>query len=240
MKRALIAVLILLSITGANSRAQPATPAFDPAWFTTNVTNPFFPLPIGAVRIFEGTETDPDTGETHHFRIEETVLADTAEVMGVPVVVLQVNEYEDGELIESTRDYHAQHADGSVWYFGEDVDNIENDIVVNHDGSWLAGEGENQPSLFMPADPQPFDTLAQEQAPGQAEDLSTVVQADLSVQVAAGDFSDCIWTVDVNPLEVTSEFKHYCPGPGLVREENASGVIELVSLTLPASATPAA
>jgi hypothetical protein len=158
--------------------------------------------------------------------------------MGVPVVVLQVLEYEDGELVESTRDYHAQHADGSVWYFGEDVDNIEDGTVVNHDGSWLAGEGENQPSLFIPADPQPFDTMAQEQAPGLAEDISTVVQTDLSVQVAAGTFSGCIWTVDVNPLEVASEFKHYCPGPGLVREENAAGVTELVEISL--EATPAA
>ena len=92
----------------------------------------------------------------------------------------------------------------------------------------------------MPADPQPFDTMAQEQAPGMAEDLSTVVQTDLTVQVTAGDFSGCIWTVDVNPLEITSEFKHYCPGPGLVREENASGVTELVSITLPEMATPTA
>lgn len=232
MKRALIAVLLLLSISATNTRAQPTPATFDPASFSTHVTNPFFPLAPGAARIYEGTEIDPDTREAHHFRIEETVLAETAEVMGVPVVVLQVNEYEDGELIESTRDYHAQHADGSVWYFGEDVNNVEDDIVVSHDGSWLAGEGENQPSLFMPANPQLFDTMAQEQAPGEAEDLSTVVQTSLSVQVAAGDFSGCIWTVDVNPLEVKSEFKHYCPGPGLVREENASGVIELVEISM--------
>lgn len=231
MKRALIAALILLSIGSAIAQAQPATPAVDPSSFSTTVTNPYFPLPFGAVRIYEGEETDPDTGETHTFRIEETVLTETSEVMGVPVVVLQVLEYEDGELVESTRDYHAQHEDGSVWYFGEDVDNIEDGAVVNHDGSWLAGEGENQASRFMPAEPHPFDTLAQEQAPGLAEDFSTIVQTGLPVQVAAGDFSGCLWTVDVNPLEVTSEFKHYCPGPGLVREENAAGVIELIDIS---------
>jgi hypothetical protein len=240
MKRAIVVALLLVVLGGSAALAQQATPAVDPSSFSTNVTNPYFPLPPGAVRIYEGEETDPDTGETHHFRIEETVLTDASEVMGIPVVVLQVREFEDGELIEETRDYHAQHADGSVWYFGEDVDNIEDGAVVNHDGSWLAGEGENQPSLFMPADPQPFDTILQEQAPGLAEDISTVVQTDLTVNVAAGEFTGCIWTVDVNPLEAASEFKNYCPGPGLVREENAAGVTELVSITLPKAATPTA
>lgn len=240
MKRVLVAVLVLLSCGGATAQAQPATPAIDSASFSIDVTNPFFPLPLGAVRIFEGEETDPETGETHHFRIEETVLPDTAEVMGIPVVVLQVNEFEDGQLIESTRDYHAQHVDGSVWYFGEDVDNIENGIVVDHAGSWLAGDGENRASRFMPADPQPFETMAQEQAPELAEDFSTVIQTGISMEVAAGSFSGCIWTVDVNPLEVKSEFKHYCPGAGLVREENAAGTIELVSISMPETATPTA
>jgi hypothetical protein len=238
MKRAILAAILFLLIGGAAAQAQPATPAVDPSSFSTNVTNPYFPLPLGAVRIYEGDETDPDTGETHHFHIEETVLTETDEVMGIPVVVLQVREFEDGELIEETRDYHAQHADGSVWYFGEDVDNIEDGAVVSHDGSWLAGEGENLPSAFMPADPQPFDTLLQEQAPGLAEDVSTVVQTGLTVQVAAGEFTGCIWTVDVNPLEAASEFKNYCPGPGLVREENADGVTELVEIS--SEGTPAA
>ena len=240
VKRSILAATLVLLLFGATTQAQPATPDLDPSSFSTDVTNPWFPLPPGAVRIYEGEETDPDTGETHRYRIEETVLTETDEVLGIPVVVLQVREFEDGELIEETRDYHAQHADGSVWYFGEDVDNIEDGVIIDHDGSWLAGEGENLPSLFMPADPQPFDTMAQEQAPGLAEDLSTVVQIDLAVQVAAGAFSSCIWTVDVNPLEVASEFKHYCPGPGLVREQNAAGVTELISLTLPGAATPAA
>ena len=176
MKRAILATTILLLFSGATARAQPATPVIDPSSFSTNVTNPYFPLPLGAVRIYAGWERDPETGEVHQNRVEETVLTEPDEVMGVPVVVLQVMEYQDGNLVEETRDYHAQHADGSVWYFGEEVDKIENGQVVNHDGSWLAGDRDNQPSLFMPADPQVLDTIQQEQAPGLAEDFSTVAQ----------------------------------------------------------------
>jgi hypothetical protein len=202
----------------------------DPSAFTTEVTNPYFPLPVGTLRVYEGEETDPESGDVHEFRIEERVLDEAYEIMGVSVVVLEVTEYEDGELIEVTRDYHAQHEDGSVWYFGEHVDNYEDGELVDHDGTWIAGEGENQPSLFIPADPKVFDTMLQERAPGLAEDISIVVETGLSVAVPAGDFEDCIKTVDVNPLEATSEFKHYCPGAGLVREENADGVTELLSI----------
>lgn len=243
MKRAILATTILLLFSGATARAQPATPVIDPSSFSTNVTNPYFPLPLGAVRIYAGWERDPETGGVHQNRVEETVLTGPDEVMGVPVVVLQVMEYQDGNLVEETRDYHAQHADGSVWYFGEEVDKIENGQVVDHDGSWLAGDRDNQPSLFMPADPQVLDTIQQEQAPGLAEDFSTVAQTGVtftSMSGAIGTQSGCVRTVDLNPLELASEFKVYCPGPGLVREEDATSVDELVSITLPETATPTA
>jgi len=217
-------------------RAQESNLEFDPSAFSTEVTNPYFPLPAGLVRTMEGVETDPETGETHDFLIEERVLRETFEVMGVQVLVLEVQEFEDGEIAEITLDYHAQHANGDVWYFGEHVDNYEDGEVVNHDGTWIAGEGENRPSVFIAADPQPFDTFLQEQAPGEAEDASAVVETGLTVIVPAGEFTDCIKTVDINPLEVTSEWKWYCPGAGVVREENADGVTELVSIS--SSATP--
>ncbi len=230
----------LIALTGTVSpieAAHQATPVVDPSQFSTEVTNPFFPLPVGALRIYVGEEIDPETGETHEFRVEEFVLSESYAVMGVPVVVLQVTEYEDGDLLEITRDYHAQHEDGSVWYFGEHVDNYEDGEIVNHDGTWIAGEGENKPSVFVPADPQVFDTILQEQAPGLAEDISTVVETGVTVTVAAGEFTGCIKTVDVNPLEAASEFKTYCPGPGLVREENADGVTELISIEMEGTPT---
>ncbi len=100
MKRAILAAAFVLMLFGGVTRAQPATPAVDPSSFSTNVTNPYFPLPLGAVRVYEGWELDPETGEVHQNRVEETVLTETDTVMGVPVVVLQVMEYQDGELVE--------------------------------------------------------------------------------------------------------------------------------------------
>ena len=39
-----------------------------------------------------------------------------------------------------------------VYYFGEDVDNYEDGIVVNHEGGWLAGRRGARPGFLMPED----------------------------------------------------------------------------------------
>ncbi|OFW63913.1 MAG: hypothetical protein A2Y74_09165 [Actinobacteria bacterium RBG_13_63_9] len=145
------------------------------------------------------------------------------------VTVAEEKSYEDGELVESTLDYFAQNRDGSVYYFGERVDDYEGGEVVGHGGQWLAGEGNNQPGLFMPAQPTLGLTFQQEKAPGIAEDTSTIVAVDERVTTRAGSFTGCIKTEDFDPLGNTTEFKFYCPGVGLVREEYPSGHLDLVS-----------
>jgi hypothetical protein len=209
----------------------PGDTAIDPADFQATVDNPYFPLTALGPRVFEGRETDPDTGEVIELRVESTVLAETDVIAGVEVTVVQVKDYENGELVESTLDYYAQHVDGTVYYFGERVDDYADGEVVGHSGQWLAGEGDNLPGVFMPADPQPGDAFEQERAPGIAEDESQVVATDQAVTTPAGEFTGCIRTQDYDPLGDVTEFKYYCPGVGLVREESESGevLIELIS-----------
>ena len=82
--------------------------------------------------------------------------------------------------------------------------------------------------MFMPAEPKVGDVFEQEQAPGVAEDRSTVVAVELEVKTPVGTFSDCIKTRDFAPLDDVTEFKYYCPRVGLVREEPPDGRLELV------------
>jgi hypothetical protein len=213
---------------GGNSDEAPA--AITAEDFSTTVDNPLFPLDSWTELVYEGEETDPETGETIESRVVITVLPDDKSVAGVKVLVVRDEAFEDGELVESTLDYFAQHKDGSVYYFGEDVDNYEDGELKDHEGSWLAG-GENTPGIIMPPSPQVGDVFEQEQAPGIAEDRMTVLSISESVSVAAGNFEDCVKTEDVNPLDPNGhiEFKYYCPGVGFVREEFEEGVLELVS-----------
>jgi hypothetical protein len=225
------ALLALGAACGDDGAKAPEDAAIDPADFQSAVDNEFFPLEPGATFVYEGEEVDPDTGKTIELRVESTVLEAKDVVAGVEVTVVEVRDIEDGELVELTRDYYAQHSDGTVYYLGEDVDDYEDGEVVGHSGQWLAGEGDNLPGVFMPASPAGGDEFEQERAPGLAEDRSKVIDIDQPVTTAAGEFSGCIKTEDYDPIGGATEFKYYCPGVGLVREESEDGesFIELVS-----------
>jgi hypothetical protein len=212
---------------GPGGQAETARAADRPP-FSATVDHPLVPLSSVRLTVFEGRERDADTGKTTELRVESRVLARTDRVDGVPVAVVEVKESEDGELVELTLDYYAQDTEGNVWYFGERVDDYEDGEVVGHHGEWLAGRGRAKAGLFMPARPIVGRTFEQERAPGIAEDRSTVVAVGLDVRTSAGTFSDCVKTRDVAPLDDVTEFKLYCPGVGLVREEPPGGRLELV------------
>ena len=202
-----------------------------PDGLSATVDNPYFPLEPGSSRRYEGQEVDPDTGETVDLRVREHVSPVPDEIAGAPVTTLEVQEYDNGQLTETTSDYHAQGADGTVYYLGEHVNMYEDGQLVSHEGTWIAGEGANQAGEFMPAEPRVGDRFEQEQAPGVAQDISTVVAIDLTLETPVGTFSGCIKTQDLNPLDQAIEHKYYCPEVGLVREENADGSLDLVSVT---------
>jgi hypothetical protein len=203
-------------------RSSAAKAALNPGQFSATVDHPLFPLSGLRVALYEGTEEGTD------IRSESRVLERTGRVAGVPVTVVDVREFEDGELVEHTRDYYAQHADGGVRYMGESVDDIEDGKVVGHEGQWLAGKRNAKPGIFMPADPKVGDAFEQERAPGVAEDRSEVVAVRLSVTTPAGRFDRCIKTKDFAPLDGNTEFKYYCAGVGLVRERFPEGRLDLV------------
>lgn len=220
------------TVSQPTATAQPATSsAIDPADFQATVDNPLFPLRAGDATVFEGEEQDPDTGEVIAIRVESTVLSQTETVAGVEVTVVEVKDYENGELTETTLDYYAQRNDGAVYYFGERVDKYKNGELVSHEGQWLAGEGENLPGIFMPANPRLSDAFDQERAPGVAEDRSEVIDIGETVTTPAGTFTGCIKTEDYDPIGDVTEFKFYCRDVGLVREESADGqtFLDLVS-----------
>src|SRR6188474_71095 len=113
--------------------------------FTTTFTHPYFgSAPVGNQLVLEADEG----GE--HTRNEVTVLALTRNIGGVTARVIEEREFTDGTLAEVTYNYFVQASDGSICYYGEDVDAYENGSVT-HEGAWC-GVGPNQPGIFLPAD----------------------------------------------------------------------------------------
>lgn len=193
--------------------------------FTLQIDNPFFPLPVGRVLEFEGIEAGVPIG----LKIE--VKNETQVVAGVTTRVVEETHTESGEMIEFSRNFFVQAPDGTVCYYGEEVDLFQNGVVTGHGGTWHAGEGPNLPGIVMPGSPQLDTEFAQELAPGVAEDMSAIVGLGESVSVPEGDFTNVLHTIDWAPLDgqtsADGEDKFYAPDVGLIQDSTA----ELVSFT---------
>lgn len=193
----------------------------DTGVFSLIIDNDFFPLVVGDELVLEG-EDDEGT----FLEIIITVLDETEVVAGVTTRVVEEAEFEDGEVVEISRNFFAQAQDGTVCYFGEDVDDFEDGIIVGHEGEWRAGEDGNLPGIIMPGNPQVGMVFSQEVAPGVAEDQAEILLFGETINVPAGEFSDTLTSLDCNPQEngATDE-KVYIRGIGLAIDEDA----ELVS-----------
>lgn len=186
----------------------------------TAIDNDFFPLAVGTELVLEGEED----GEP--IRLEITVPGDTKTVAGIETLVMVETEYEDNELVEISYNYMAQADDGTVCYFGEDVNDYAGGAVVSHEGAWLAGVNGALPGIMMPASPQVGDVFYQEYAEGVAEDMGSVVAIGEAITVSAGSFNDTLRMEDCNPLEgAETDEKVYVNGIGIAIDEEA----ELIS-----------
>jgi hypothetical protein len=190
--------------------------------FTPDVTNPYFPLAVGSQSLLEGDED----GTT--LRVEITVLDETETVAGVATRVLEERETEDGELVEVSRNFFAQAPDGTVCYFGEDVDIYEEGAVVAHDGEWRAGVNGGIPGIIMPASPAVGMAFRQEVSAGVAEDRAEITAVGETVTVPAGTFTETVRFFETSPIDegATSD-KVFARGVGLILDDE----VRLVSRT---------
>jgi hypothetical protein len=189
------------------------TGACDPAstTFAVDVDNPFFPLPVGHRVVLEGEEGGG------HLLVQITSLDETETVAGVETRVVEEYEAKKGQVVEISRNFFAQAEDGTVCYFGEDVDIYDGDgNVTSHSGAWRAGEGENQPGVFMPTTLEVGLAFQQEVAPGIAEDQAKVIALGEATEVPAGTFEETATMRDGSPLDGSSGEKVYARGIGLI------------------------
>ncbi len=184
-------------------------------------TNPYFILRPGYRLVLQGRED----GAT--IKVVITVLARTRIVQGVRTRVVEEREFENGRLVEVSRNYFAiSKTNDSVFYFGEDVDIFnETGRVVSHEGAWLAGRGGARAGLIMPGIPLIGARYRQETAPGVALDRAEIVNVTASIRVPAGEFENVLKIRETTPLEPgVVDFKFYVRGIGLVKD----GPAELV------------
>jgi hypothetical protein len=186
--------------------------------------NPFFILEPGYQMVFE----DDDE------KVVKTVTDETKVVDGIECRVVEERETKNGKLVEFSRNYFAiSKRTGSVYYFGEDVDDYKNDKVVGHHGTWLAGKDGAQFGLMMPGLPLMNGRFYQEVAPKVAEDRAEIIGMGVSIKTPAGQFKNCVKMEETTPLEPSvKEYKVYAPGVGCVQDGDLKlvkyGKIELL------------
>jgi hypothetical protein len=235
-----LAVTLCLSL-GAEP-AWPIVPGGTPTFTDPlNMTNTYMPFQLNGVKVFQGSDhgaktvvVDQYLAETRNFNWNGTT---------VECRVLREVAFEKGELVEISDNYFAQADDGTVYYFGEVVENYEDGVVTDNDGSWLVGGptlptdpadagNDTDPTVFMPANPEVGDVFKPEDLPGVVDETAEVVDVDVRVKVPAGRYEDAIKVQETSALEPGTTFKWYAPGVGVVMEKAKRERLDLISSTL--------
>jgi hypothetical protein len=206
--------------SGTSTLPQSSEPAnLNPADFSTNVDNRYFPLPVGAR--WEIRVTDQE-GLAQREVI--TVPGQTKRIAdGVEARVVHDVVSEDGKPAEITDDWYAQDKDGNVWYFGEDTAEFHNG-EKDTSGSFEAGVNGADAGIAMLAHPQAGQTYREEYYKGHAEDRSRVLALGQQAEVPFGHFTDVLLTEDYSPIEPdVLELKFYAKGIGQVLAQTVSG-----------------
>jgi hypothetical protein len=227
---ATVALVLTACATPQEERA-PASPSsdlpqgsetvdLDPADFTTDITNPWWPMSVGSEWVY--SETDQEGAKQ---KVVVTVTDATRKLAnGVTARVVHDEVTEDGVPVEVTDDFYAQDADGNVWYLGEETQEYEDGEPASTSGSFEAGKDGAQPGIAMPADPTAGLEYRQEYLKGEAEDRGEVIRTDVQAEVPFGHFTDALMTMDTNPLEPdVLEFKFYAKDVGPVLAISVSG-----------------
>jgi len=213
-----------------DQRVDLATPVFSNP---TAVTNPLHPTASLRSELLMGIVEDLP------FRVEVTLMPETRTItidgVAVEAVEAQYTAFLDGRIQEVALDWYAQADDGSVWYLGEDVFNYEDGVVVDTDGTWMAGR-DGPGAMITPADPQPGDVYRPENIPGLVFEEVVVLRTGVTVTGPTGLVTGAI-EIDELHMDGGHEIKIFAPGYGEFAT-GSGGEIEALALAVPIDAIP--
>ena len=205
---------------GHSQTADPIFAEFNPANFSnsTTVSNTLFPLKPGVKLTNEGTAKDAE-GDAETLRIEFVTTGLTKVIGGITTVVVKIDDYADGGLVETELAFFAQDNDGNVWYFGEHPEEYEDGKFLNAK-TWLHGIGDSKAGLYMKAAPAVGDpSVFQGWGPAvEWDDFSRVAEIASEVCVPVSCYKDVVVMEEGNLSEKGAfQFKSYAPGIGEIR-----------------------
>lgn len=197
----------------------------------THVTNPLFPVSRQRSVLFVGHV------DGRPFRTEVTLLPYTRVLewggQRIETLVSQYTAYLGGRLQEVAYDLYAQADDDSVWYFGEDVADLENGAIVTKEGTWLSGK-DGPAQMIMPGHPRVRDVYRAENIPGIAFEQVTVRANDRRLRGPMGPIARGMVGQELH-MDGTTEYKLFAPGYGEFYT-GSGGDVEALALAVPTDA----
>jgi hypothetical protein len=219
-----------LPVAPASDRVDLSAPPFSDS---TKVTNPLFPISDLHSAILSG-RVDGKPFHTETTLLPYTRVIDWSEGQRVETLVSQYVAYLDGRIEEVALDYYAQADDGSVWYFGEDVFNYDEDGVIAHtEGTWLAGK-EGPAAMIMPADSKVGDVHRPENIPGLVFEEVEIKTVGTTVDGPLGPVDGAIVGRELHDDGSFSD-KTFAPGYGEFFSAH-EGDVEAIALAVPTDA----
>ena len=203
----------------------------------TIIDNPWFPLNPGTRFVHKGFTTEGGKRVPH--RLVTTVTDLTKVIGGVRAVVLWIEDYRAGQLMEAEIAFYAQDRDGTVWALGEYPEEYEGG-KFSKAPAWIHGLEDARAGIAMPAKPRP-GTPSYSQGWGPAvgwTDRGKVDKMGQKVCVPLRCYEDVLVIAESSKAEPGAEqLKHYAPGVGKVRVgwrgdgEKLQEVLELTELS---------
>jgi len=203
---------------------------------STVITNPYFPLRVGATWRWKGVFRNQP------YKQEDVVLTGTRRIDGVVTQPVLDRDLVKDQIIAGSIDYYAQDDQGNVWYLGEATVHYVNGKLTDHADSWIAGRQRALPGIFMPAHP----TLGkrryqQEYAPNIAADTEHIVTTSMSKCEPLRCYTRVVQADESTVLSPgVLSAKYYAPGVGLIGEDTLSGdpySYKLISFSWPGSSS---
>ena len=194
---------------------------FHPADFQhpTVITNPYYPLAVGATWRWKGEFRNQP------YEQADLVLSSTRRIDGVVTRPVVDRDFVKGQIIAGSIDYYAQDDQGNVWYLGEATEHYVNGKLTDHADSWIAGKGGALPGIFMPAHPALGEPrFQQEYAPNVAADVEHITSISRSVCEPLRCYGHVVQaneTTVLSPGVLSAKF--YAPGVGLIGEDTLAG-----------------
>ncbi len=213
-----------LPVAPANQRVDLITPSFtDPL----DAGNPLFPVGVLDRAILLGlSEGEPFRTETTRLHGTETIV-----VNGTPVhtIISQYVAWKDRRIDEVAIDWYGQDDAGNVWYFGEDVFNYDEGVVIDTEGTWRADEF--PVAMIMPANPQVGNVWRPENACPIVFEEVIALQTGVTVAGPSGQVAGALMVRELH-MDGTSEEKTFAPGYGEFSTGSGQDV-EALALAVP-------